>query len=342
MQFAGPIRPEWLEALRATGVRVVSYIPNNTYLVFGEARALDALDESVGLQWKGAYLDQHKLQPGLDRTPASAFTLQLVEDPASNDATLAAIRVLAQDEPQVQRALGYLNVVARVPKASLRALAQRPDVVSIHPRPDFKLLDERQDVIMAGQLNGNLPAGPGYLAWLAGKGFTQAQFDASGFGVDLSDSPVDNGSLKPNHFGLYAAGNIKGTSRVAYVRLEGSANPGSKTQGCDGHGNLNAHVIAGYDDLSGAPFADAAGFHYGLGVAPFAKIGNSIIFDPSSFTSPSYEDLESRAYRDGMRISSNSWGGGGNAYDSEAQRYDALVRDAQPTGSAVPVATRRW
>ena len=38
-----------------------------------------------------------------------------------------------------------------------------------------------------------------------------------------------------------------------------------------------------------------------------------------------------------MRVSSNSWGAAvSGAYNSDSQRYDALVRDAQPTGSAVP------
>ena len=32
-----------------------------------------------------------------------------------------------------------------------------------------------------------------------------------------------------------------------------------------------------------------------------------------STTSPDYENLQSRAYRDGMRISSNSWGASTNA-----------------------------
>ena len=64
-----------------------------------------------------------------------------------------------------------------------------------------------------------------------------------------------------------------------------------------------------------------------------------MVFDPGNFTDPNYEDLQSRAYRDGMRISSNSWGADSNgATTSDAQRYDALVRDAQPAGSAVPDA----
>ena len=43
-----------------------------------------------------------------------------------------------------------------------------------------------------------------------------------------------------------------------------------------------------------------------------------------------------RAYvTTGARISNNSWGGGKSSgiYDSDAQKYDALVRDAQPTNS---------
>ena len=74
-------------------------------------------------------------------------------------------------------------------------------------------------------------------------------------------------------------------------------------------------------------------------MAPFVKLGSSVIFDPGTFTNPDYENLQSRAYRDGMRISSNSWGAAtGGAYTSDAQRYDALVRDAQPAASAVPAA----
>jgi len=30
-------------------------------------------------------------------------------------------------------------------------------------------------------------------------------------------------------------------------------------QGCDGHGTINAHIIAGFSDLTGFPFEDADG-----------------------------------------------------------------------------------
>ncbi len=75
-----------------------------------------------------------------------------------------------------------------------------------------------------------------------------------------------------------------------------------------------------------------------MGIAPFVKVGSSVVFDPNTFTSPDYEDLQSRAWADGMRISTNSWGAASPAYSADSQRYDALVRDAAPAGSAVPVA----
>src|SRR6185437_11398185 len=133
--------------------------------------------------------------------------------------------------------------------------------------------DERQDQIVAGNLNGTVPSGPGYLAWLASKGFTQAQFDASGFVVDVVDSGIDNGSLAPGHFGLYPLGDIAQPSRVAYVQVGGTLNPGGTLAGCDGHGTLNSHIIGNYDAFTGFQHQDRAGFSYGIGVCPFVKIG---------------------------------------------------------------------
>ncbi|MGC3956784.1 MAG: S8 family serine peptidase [Verrucomicrobiota bacterium] len=232
-----------------------------------------------------------------------------------------------------------MNLVVRLAPENIAKLSAQPEVVSIRPYVERRRRDERQGQIMAGNLTGNVPSGPGYLAWLAGKGFAQAQFDASGFVVDVSDSGIDNGTTSVGHFGLYKTGVPGLGSRVAYSRLEGTANTGSTLQGCDGHGNLNAHIIGGFNDMSTAPHLDSAGYHYGLGICPFVKVGSSVVFDTSSFTSPSYPNLAARAYRDGARVSNNSWGADtAGDYDSDSQAYDALVRDAQPSGSAVASA----
>ncbi|WP_233261948.1 S8 family serine peptidase [Vitiosangium sp. GDMCC 1.1324] len=342
VHFDGPVKAEWLEELKATGVRVVTYIPNNAYLVYGDVAAMGSLQKHIAaapaIRWDGEYLNDYKLDPTVQTVATPAYSIQLIKDEETNGATLELIRKLQTREAIVQEALDYVNVVAFVDRQALNEIVQRADVLSIQPRLEPRKFDERQNMIIAGQLTGNVPSGATYLNWLASKGFTQAQFTASGFGVDVSDSGIDNGTSLPNHFGLYLNGDVTGTSRVVYNRLEGTANSGSTLQGCDGHGNLNSHIVAGFSNQSGAPFADAAGFHYGLGVAPFVKVGSSVVFDPGTFTSPNYENLQSRAFRDGMRISTNSWGSNANTYNSDAQRYDALVRDAQPASAAVPAA----
>ena len=343
IQFTGPIQPDWHAALRQSGVRILSYVPDNAYLVAGDAAALARAQAIPAVQWHGEYRAEHKVHPRARQRLTDWFSIQLAADGSGNAATLALLDQLKLEPVRRQSKLAaYVNLVVRLRPEDLDAFAAQPDVISIQPAAVPRKLDERQDQIIAGNLTGLVPSGPGYLTWLASKGFTQAQFDASGFVVDMSDSGIDNGTTQPGHFALYPLGNTNQPSRVAYNRLEGLPNWHSTLQGCDGHGTLNTHIVAGYVDLPpGFPHTDAAGFAYGLGVCPFVNVGSSVIFDPDNSTNPDDTTLMSTAYRDGARISNNSWGNDSSAdgqYDVDAQMYDALVRDAQPAGAAHPAA----
>lgn len=350
VQFAGPIKPEWRQTLIQFGARIINYIPQNAYLIYADSEALSQIRSWTAaasvVQWAGNYADDDKLQPGARLTDANGFpqtldtdtfAVQLVEDAEANTNTLQWIARWQLAPVQRQfRTLQFLNLVVRLPADHLVELAAQPDVVSIQPYVEPAMRDERQAQILAGNLTGASPSWPGYLAWLAGKGFTQEQFDASGFVVDVTDSGIDNGTTQPGHFGLYRSGDPNQASRVSYNRLEGTAHAGSTTVGGDGHGTLNAHILAGFNNFSGGfPHADPQGFRYGLGICPFVRVGASVVFDPSLFTNPNYADLQSRAFQSGARISANSWGMTNNTYTMDAQSYDALVRDAQPDGAAV-------
>lgn len=348
VHFAGPILPAWQDELLHCGVQIVSYVPYNAYLVYGDTASLASLQalalRARHIQWEAAYLDSYKIHPSARAVDSQGrprqigtdqFAIQMVADPTANPITLQLLDQLKREPIRRQESvLHYVNVVVRLSPKALDAVASRPDVVSLQPYFTPKKLCERQGQIVAGNLVGGFLIGPGYLPWLASKGFTQGQFDASGFLVDISDSGVDNGTTRPGHFGLYTQGLIGSDSRVIYSRLQGTRSTGSTLAGCDGHGTLNAHVICGYDDLGGFPFTDADGYHYGLGICPFVKIGCSVIFDPENFTMPNFNTLQSRAYQAGARVSNNSWGSAvGGVYDMDAQNFDALVRDAQPAGS---------
>jgi hypothetical protein len=334
-------------------VQIVTYVPSNAYIVYGTWEQIAAMQANAAkdnhVQWNGEYLADYKIQPGartIMNDPAAAgaddvlFVVQLVKDEATNKDTLGVLDVIRKGEViNEYDILNYHNIVIAMPPAMVPTVAALADVVSIEHYVMPQMHDERQNQIIAGNLSGNVPSGTGYLAWLAGKGFTQAQFTTSGFAVDISDSGLDNATTSPNHFGLYVTGIKPGTSRVVYNRLVGTAHAGSTLKGCDGHGTLNSHIVMGYNNLVGSPHADAAGYHYGLGVCPFVKIGSSVIFDPSSFTSPNYTTLQSQAYNNGARISTNSWGANSaGAYNADSQAYDTLVRDAQPTGATFSAA----
>lgn len=359
IQFDGPIQPAWVAELEKSGMRIVDYIPDNAYLVYGDVSAVQSMQtKSAGkshVRWEGAYRGMDKIHPeaaqsatakaSQERPDPTLFSIQLVLDPSINPSTLALIDSLKL-KPVVRQgpSAKYYNIIVSLLPGSLGQISDQPDVISIQPYNQPKKRDEKQCIILTGQLSGNVPTGPGsgYMSWLANRGFTQAQFDASGLVVDVTDSPIDNGGTTAiNHFALYKDGTISNSSpsRVVYNRLEGIPNTGSVTVAADGHGNLNAHIIAGQVNLTNAPHVDASGYRYGIGVAPFVKVGGSIIFDTDLFTSPDYDNLAARAYRDGARVSGNSWGANtAGRYDLDAQNYDFLVRDAQRSGSAIPTA----
>src|SRR6266496_4501755 len=55
VQFAGPIKRRWIDALRATGAEIVGYVPNDAYIIRGaqnELARVAALD--AGRDWDDA------------------------------------------------------------------------------------------------------------------------------------------------------------------------------------------------------------------------------------------------------------------------------------------------
>lgn len=350
VQFDAPIRGEWLDQATALGLKPIAYVPENAYLMLGQSEAIPQLQlhaAALHVQWEGQFEPAWKIHADAVRKTSPEggeppgvpiYAVQMVNDPDLNPATFAIIGTFANPPIRSpQSVLVYQNIVLPLTAAERDLLAAQPDVVSIAPYISPRRFGERQSQIVAGNVTGIKPAGPGYLDWLAAKGFAQAQFVLSDFVVDVSDSGIDNGTVFADHFGLHNFGQLGGPSRISYSLLIGTPNYKSTLAGCDGHGTLNAHIIAGYSDQSGFPFADPVGFRYGLGVCPFVKVGASVIFDPEAYTNPRLTDLQSQAYFRRARISNNSWGGAATSrYDLDAQEMDALVRDAQPPSATFP------
>src|SRR5262249_47202481 len=153
---------------------------------------------------------------GITPNSSDLYAIQLFTDGTGNQATIGLINSLKTEAIRSQsKVLNYTNIIVRLPADAVeKQVAARPDVVSIAPYIEPVKFDERQNIIMTGNLTGNSPARVDYLAYLAAQGLTQAQFTASGFAIDVSDSGIDNATTTPNHFALYTSGVTTNGSRV--------------------------------------------------------------------------------------------------------------------------------
>ncbi len=336
VQFPGPIQDDWYTAMVQSGLDVVTYIPEYAYLVWGHDTAIRRLADTAPLRWTGSYVAGYALDPDLQGLEGQAGRISVaVQVYAHADAhtTLNAVTARAARVIRPAMTMGVLTTVGiDVAARHLSELAALPGVVSVEPWITPERLDEIQGQLVAGQLtlDGSQPAGPGYLTWLtATVGLSTDPLDYPI--VDVTDDGIDDGSATPRHPDFYEFGDTTRPDRLAYNH-NWTRDPAA--DGAGGHGNINAAIVGGYNDLSGFPYTDAVGFSRGLGINPFGPFAGSKVFaNAGAWQAPSYEIIVSHAYTQGARIISNSWGEqpGTGRYRIDDQIYDALVRDAVAT-----------
>ncbi|MCE5247249.1 S8 family serine peptidase [bacterium] len=334
VQFAGPIQPAWRAAIDAAGLKVLDYLPDYAYVVWGDDAALGKLISAAPARWSGDYRAAWALHPAVAALAKSAWidvNVQIVDAP-EGEASLAAIVGAAAEVLRAPRAvLSRRNVTVRIPSDRAAWAAALPGVLNVEPYVAPRRMDEMQGVILAESLtnNGASPAGPGYLTWLR----DTLHFSTSAADypiVDVTDDGIDNGTTAPLHPDFYTAGNTAQAARLVYNY---NWTTDASADGQEGHGNLNASIVGGYNDKTGSAYKDAAGYSYGLGVNPFGRIAGSKVFTNSGSwgTTAANSALTSNSYALGARITNNSWGADTyGVYNTDCQEYDALVRDAQP------------
>ncbi len=334
VQFRGPVTDASRNAVTDSGCEIIAPVPSNSLLVRGTSNEIRHIAASSDVSWTGDFRAIDRLDPALDAAMAAndeslAVAVELTADPNGIDLAHRIERMagaVVQPPVTIRR---FIVVRVVLTPADIAALLDSPFVVNVEPVRRPEMLDERVGVVTAGQLDASKtrPGAPGYLGWLASHGFNGDTFD---FGIDFADSGLDTGIIGATTMHPAFRG-TNGDSRVTYA-VNYSAGTSQDPGDFYGHGTLNASIAAGFtpDEVSSA--ADADGYRYGLGVAPYARIGSSKIFNSGASISlaATYTDIAAHAYRNGMRVSSNSWGAAANAYTVESQEYDAIVRDADP------------
>jgi len=227
VQFVGPLKDAWVERLRATGARIVTYQAENAYVVHAGGEAAERVAELVGAD------------------PAVRAVIPLgardkLEGRASGTARYAVSTVDGPGTRVGAQHIQHLELSA----TEVDRLARDPAVVAIERELPPKPTDERTSQIVAGNLTPFLaPSGPGYLAWY------DPRFPSPfTFAIDVTDSGIDDGMDTPDHPDFYELGSTSLPDRINY-QLNYSGD--SEIRDCTGHGTNVASIAAGYNSGGG-------------------------------------------------------------------------------------------
>jgi subtilisin family serine protease len=337
VQFAGPIRREWVEGLQANGARILGFIPNNAYVLrlsANELRRLETIRSSDGsrtlspIRWIGHWPAILKIDPAIsdetlrNENGSTRVEVEMLDSADADQAESYVYNAAAALNAAPRRFLSFRVIDVTLPYRALLEVASFDEVLSIKTVEPESLSDERSAQIVAGNLisDQTQPSGPGYLDWLAAHDLNIRP----DFLIDISDSGVDRGTSSFVHPD-FLDDDLR--SRIAYVHNYTDRSPSDDSRG---HGTLVASIASGYK--MGAT-RDEMGYFLGLGIAPWVRLGSSKMFEDNGAIGfrVSFTQVASAAYLSGARISNNSWGRSGNDYDSASQEFDSLVRDAQPS-----------
>lgn len=338
---------EILDGLRSAGVEILQYIPHQAFFVYGDEAAIAKVSTHNRVRWIGEFRPEHKLSKEftaqLDayrKGRRTASTKQGAISPlerAGKETAIFDIQIFKRADEKViadtvasafggkvvdviEPPANFFNIIrAELPIDRIESIAAIPDVISIvaWQRPTKE--DEVAAQILAGNYVGNVVSGAGY--------DPLSQFGVNGQGVTVSI--VDDGIGIPGVGGFYVT-----ASNTVNAPLRGA------TAGAQGHGHLQASIIAGDTPYS---TLDPNGYNYGIGIAPKSHTINVPLLRSgySGSEANTANDTVTTAGPNGVlgSISNNSWGSGlnSNAYDALAALYDGLVIDASSAAAIDPL-----
>lgn len=336
IHLKGPVKSEWVREIEKSGGRIVSYIPENTYLVWADPSKASEFGKRQFVSWKSPYHPAYKIQKKLDTLKGKIdyLSVTIYDDPS--DATINKIvymgaKLVKKMETPLAANIPAVDAWFSADASIIQKIAQLPRVLRIEKTSaQYGLDDEVACQITAGNYTAsNYTSGvpfsvPSYSYWLNDMGF-----DGSGSIVAVIDTGCDTNNPATVHADLQG--------RILSVATGYPFVPPTDT---NGHGTHVAGIIAGTADLG---VVDDNGFLYGQGVAP----GCSLYIQPAVLAAQfppmdGWGVLTRDSVRSGAFVSNNSWFWGnepGQGYTAVCREFDSLVRDAdRQTIGAQPIA----
>ena len=216
VQFKAPMTRRWCSSL-ASASEIISYFPQNSYLVRADADAVSVLARLDGVQHVSLFQPAYKIRSSLlDRDEPLDVA---IEFDAGQDLTPVAtfIESLTSVRPDVQGDSRFAYTRAAVTQAHLRTIARRPEVLWIEPALIPVFSGEREATVAAGQHDGESPLNAGdrpirfypdgHHSWLRDNGFcTPTEWDpypgcmVYWTKVGVIDSGLDETKCLVNHY----------------------------------------------------------------------------------------------------------------------------------------------
>ncbi len=317
VQANGPIDNAFRAMLAAAGATIVSYIPNDAYLVRAPASVANgiAADGFSVIPYEPYYKVQSSLLAFDEKSlpDGTALNLGLFGDDAP--ATIQQIEKLG-GQVFAEDASPFGKIVRVIPPQNWTALATLPGVQLVEPFRKRVLANDLARVTLG--VSTDTVTSTNYMN-LTGKNVM----------VEMNDSGVD--AAHPD---------------LTMARVFGDA--ASSLVDTNGHGTHVAGIIAGDGTVSdtidgnsnslpqGSVLDSVSGNTDFRGKAPLAKLYSvgGVEGDDTNVITDAY--LQEQPALTNALISNNSWVyDGNNVYDLAAASYDAAVRDALPgvTGS---------
>lgn len=314
VQFTGPVLPGWRETLADYNVRLLRYVPDDTFVARFSDTPVSMVEQLPFVHWVGEYLPAYRIHDSVlnqlradPQTDRLEVRIQLSPAATANEVGLMGRRLSGVRATSPGRFGDILY--ASVSPRELAEVLRSPAVLWMEGPADMKLSDEISTKIVAG----------GTVSRFDGEPKTDMQklgFDGFGVTVAVADSGLHLGRPSPMHPDLVGRANVF----FYYGDLLDASDEHA-------HGTHVTGIIAG----SGAGAEeDDIGARYGLGVAPGVEIVTQRIFDGlGAYEAPdSFAQLVRDAVRSGADIGSNSWGEDAQGrYDLTAAEFDGLVRD---------------
>ncbi len=309
VQARGLVDAAFRTALADAGAQMVSYIPNNAYLVQLSAAGAAALAGNAEVQAVLPYEPYFKLQSSLlgqaaeqkSLPPGQVLTLGLFASGA--DATVAQIEKMGGTVLGTDRS-PFGPVVRVQPPVDWMALAQLPGVQRVEPAHRRVPAND-----LSRAITGVAPTSVAQTNYLNLYG-SNVLVEVNDTGVDTNHPDLqrrvllsfpDSGVDTDGH-GTFVAGEIAGSGfeSMTVTNAQGSIMPGTNVQ-----------------------------FRGKAPAANLYSVGFLGANDTNVFVDDSY--LQAAPALTNALISNNSWvNDGANEYDLSAASYDAAVRDALP------------